>query len=192
MNYVICNYSVLNLRNLFYVIPLVDLWRKSSPHVVQYWWQIDAAVKSAIRAHSSSRIGCVEIFWKSGVLFIALPSGRRLAYVKPQIGMNRFGGESVTYYGLDTAKKWSRIESYGPKFVENIVQAVSRDILAYAMKSLKDCMIVGHVHDEVIIEAGMDASVQKICERMGRTPEWLPGICLRADGYECGFYMKDG
>ena len=172
--------------------PLVDLWRKSSPHVVQYWWQIDAAVKSAIREHSSSRVGCVEIYWKSGVLFISLPSGRRLAYVKPQIGMNRFGGESVTYYGLDTAKKWSRIESYGPKFVENIVQAVSRDILAYAMKSLKDCMIVGHVHDEVIIEAGMDASVQEICERMGRTPEWLPGICLRADGYECGFYMKDG
>lgn len=172
--------------------PLVDLWRKSSPHVVQYWWQVDAAVKSAIREHSSSRIGCVEIFWKSGVLFIALPSGRRLAYVKPQIGMNRFGGESVTYYGLDTAKKWSRIESYGPKFVENIVQAVSRDILAYAMKSLKDCRIVGHVHDEVIIEADMDASVQEICERMGRTPEWLPGICLRADGFECGFYMKDG
>ena len=124
------------------------------------------------------------------MLFIALPSGRKLAYVKPRIGENRFGGESVTYMGIDATKHWSRIESYGPKFVENIVQAVSRDILAYAMRTLSHCQIVGHVHDELIIECSPDVSLDAICQQMGRTPPWIPGIELRADGYECNFYQK--
>ena len=124
------------------------------------------------------------------MLFITLPSGRRLSYVKPRLGENRFGGESVTYMGIDATKHWSRIESYGPKFVENIVQAVSRDILAYAMRTLSYCQIVGHVHDELIIECSPGVSLDAICEQMGRTPPWLPGIGLRADGYECQFYQK--
>ena len=170
---------------------LVDAWRNANPHIVQYWWRIDYAVKRAVSQHKHSKAGCVGVFWKSGMLFITLPSGRRLAYVKPQIGENRFGGESVTYMGIDSTKHWSRIESYGPKFVENIVQAVSRDILAYAMKTLRYCQIVGHVHDELIIECSPDVSLDAVCEKMGRTPSWLPGIELRADGYECDFYKKE-
>ena len=110
---------------------------------------------------------------------------------KPRIGQNKFGGESVTYMGVDAQKKWSRIESYGPKFVENIVQAVSRDILANAMKTLSHCFIVGHVHDELIIEASSNVSLRAVCEQMGRTPAWMPGLVLRADGYECAFYQKE-
>lgn len=171
--------------------PLVDMWRESNKNVVSYWWQVDAAVKDAIKMHTRQKVGDVHIFWQSGMLFIQLPSGRRLAYVKPRIGENKFGGESVTYMGTDAQKKWSRIESYGPKFVENIVQAISRDILAYSMRTLSDCFIVGHVHDELIIEAKKDVSLSAICEQMGRTPPWLPGAILRADGYECDFYQKD-
>ena len=171
--------------------PLVDMWRESNKNVVSYWWQIDAAVKDAIKMHTRQKVGDICIFWQSGMLFIQLPSGRRLAYVKPRIGENKFGGESVTYMGTDAQKKWSRIESYGPKFVENVVQAISRDILAYAMRTLSHCFIVGHVHDELIIEASKDVSLSTICEQMGRTPPWLPGAILRADGYECAFYQKD-
>ena len=171
--------------------PLVSLWRESNPRIVQYWWKVDRAVKQAIKERSSAEVGSVRFFWRSGMLFIELPSGRRLAYVKPRIGENRFGGESVTYMGTDAQKKWSRIESYGPKFTENIVQAISRDILAYAMKALQDYRIVGHVHDEVIIEAPSDVSVETVCSLMGQTPPWIPGLLLRADGYECCFYMKD-
>ena len=171
--------------------PLVDMWRESNKNVVSYWWQVDASVKDAIKMHTRQKVGDVHIFWQSGMLFIQLPSGRRLAYVKPRIGENKFGGESVTYMGTDTQKKWSRIESYGPKFVENIVQAISRDILAYSMRTLSHCFIVGHVHDELIIEAKKDVSLSAICEQMGRTPPWLPGAILRADGYECDFYQKD-
>ena len=171
--------------------PLVDMWRSSNPHIVRYWWEIDTAVKKAVREHVPTKVGCVDFCWKAGMLFIGLPSERRLAYVKPRIGVNRFGGESVTYMGTDAQKKWSRIESYGPKFTENIVQAISRDILAYAMDTLQDCRIVGHVHDEVIIEAGPEISLDHVCELMGRTPPWIPGLLLRADGYECGFYKKD-
>ena len=172
--------------------PLVDAWRSSNPNIVRYWWAIDNAVKKAIQSHAATTVGCVTIYWKSGMLFIDLPSGRRLAYVKPKIGVNKFGGESVVYQGLDGSKHWNWIESYGPKFVENIVQAISRDLLAHAMTTLSFCQIVGHVHDEVIIEASPDASVDRLCDLMGRPPEWMPDICLRADGYECGFYMKDG
>ncbi len=171
--------------------PLVSMWRESNPRIVQYWWKVDSAVKKAIKEHVTTEVGDVKFFWKSGMLFIELPSGRRLAYVKPKIGVNKFGGESVTYMGTDAQKKWSRIESYGPKFTENIVQAISRDILAYAMKTLRDYRIVGHVHDEVIIEVTPDISVGTVCALMGQTPPWIPGLLLRADGYECEFYRKD-
>ena len=170
--------------------PLVDMWRSSNPHITQYWWAVDAAVKEAISLRTETQVGGITFVMRNGMLFITLPSGRRLAYVKPRLGENRFGGESVTYMGIDATKHWSRIESYGPKFVENIVQAVSRDILAYAMRTLSYCQIVGHVHDELIIECSPSVSLDAICEQMGRTPPWLPGIELRADGYECGFYMK--
>lgn len=171
--------------------PLVNMWRNSNPNIVSFWWQIDNAVKTAIQLHTTEKVSCLEFTVKNGMLFITLPSGRKLAYVQPRIGMNQFGGESVTYMGIDTTKKWSRIESYGPKFVENIVQAVSRDILAYAVQTLKHCFIVGHVHDELIIECSEKVSLKAVCEQMGRTPEWIPGLPLRADGYECLFYKKD-
>ena len=170
--------------------PLVNMWRESNPHIVQYWWNVDEAVKETIQTHAETKVGNVSFIARNGMLFINLPSGRRLAYVKPRIGENQFGGESVTYMGLDVNKKWSRIESYGPKFVENIVQAISRDILAYAMKTLSCCSIVGHVHDELIIECSPNVSLDAICEQMGQTPPWLPGIDLRADGYQCPFYQK--
>jgi DNA polymerase len=172
--------------------PLVTMWRSANPRIVQYWWDVDNAVKTAIKKKVPTKVGCVGFEARSGMLFVTLPSGRRLSYVKPDVGQNRFGGESVTYFGIDGTKHWSRIESYGPKFVENITQAISRDILCHAMRTLSYCRIVGHVHDELIIEVGKDASLDAICEQMGRTPPWLPGIELRADGYECGFYMKDG
>ena len=171
--------------------PLVNMWRNSNPNIVSFWWQVDNAVKTAIQMCTSEKVGNITFTVKSGMLFITLPSGRKLAYVKPRIGMNQFGGESVTYMGIDATKKWSRIESYGPKFVENIVQAISRDILAYAMQTLKHCFIVGHVHDELIIECSEKVSLEKICKQMGRTPEWITGLPLRADGYECMFYKKD-
>lgn len=171
--------------------PLVNMWRNSNPNIVSFWWQIDNAVKTAVQLHTTEKVGCLEFTVKNGMLFITLPSGRKLAYVQPRIGMNQFGGESVTYMGIDATKKWSRIESYGPKFVENIVQAVSRDILAYAMQTLKHCFIVGHVHDELIIECSENVSLDAVCEQMGRTPTWISGLPLRADGYECGFYKKD-
>ena len=171
--------------------PLVNAWRASNPNIVQYWWEVDRAVKKAIKERALTEVGPVKFFWRSGMLFIELPSGRRLAYVKPRIGENRFGGESVTYMGVNAQKKWNRIESYGPKFVENIVQAISRDLLAAAMRRLSEYDIVGHVHDEVIIEAGPEVDLTDICRAMGKAPDWLPGIDLRADGYECDFYMKD-
>ena len=170
--------------------PLVTMWRESNPNIVTYWWAVDEAVKTAIEMRIPQKVGCVRFEVHSGMLFITLPSGRRLAYVKPRIGENKFGGKSVTYMGIDAQKKWSRIESYGPKLVENIVQAVSRDILAYAMRTLSYCQIVGHVHDELIIECDPQVSLDAVCEQMGRTPPWLPGIELRADGYECAFYQK--
>ena len=170
--------------------PLVTMWRSANPRIVEYWWAVDHAVKKTVKRRVPTRVGCVSFEARSGMLFVTLPSGRRLSYVKPDIGQNRFGGESVTYLGIDGTKHWSRIESYGPKFVENITQAISRDILCHAMRALSHCRIVGHVHDELIIEVGKDASLEAICEQMGRTPPWLPGIELKADGYECGFYMK--
>lgn len=171
--------------------PLVTAWREANSHIVSYWWSVDEAVKTAVRLRTNTQVGIVRFNCRNGMLFITLPSGRKLAYVKPRIGENQYGGESVTYMGIDAKKKWSRIESYGPKFVENIVQAISRDILAHAMRTLSYCRIVGHIHDELIIEASMGVSLAAICEQMGRTPPWIPGLLLRADGYECGFYKKD-
>ena len=171
--------------------PLVDSWRATNPMITAFWWDIDRAVKTAIKEQIPTEVRGIHFLCKSGMLFIKLPSGRMLSYVKPRIGENRFGGESVSYMGVGSTKKWERIESYGPKFVENIVQAISRDILCYAMRTLSHCFICGHVHDELIIECSQDVDYKVICEQMGRTPPWLPGIQLRADGYETKFYMKD-
>lgn len=170
---------------------LVQSWRSANPHIVDFWWQVDGAVKTAIKQRIPVWVNNIRFLCQSGMLFIELPSGRRLSYVKPQIGENQFGGESVTYEGIGATKKWERLESYGPKFVENIVQGTARDILCYAMQTLRCCAIVGHVHDELIIECSKDVSVDAICQQMGRTPPWAEGLILRADGYECEFYQKD-
>ena len=171
--------------------PLVNAWRQSNPNIVRFWWDVDSAVKKIVKERKPQIIGGVRMFYQSGMLFITLPSGRNLVYVKPRIGENRFGGESVTYEGIGGTKKWERIESYGPKFVENIVQATARDILMYAMKTLRCCEIVAHVHDEIIIEADPRMSLDVLCEQMGRVPPWAEGLLLRADGYVCDFYKKD-
>ncbi len=171
--------------------PLVNAWRSSNPMITAFWWDVDRAVKTAITKRIPMEVRGIKFFYKSGMLFIQLPSGRRLSYVKPRIGVNQFGGESVTYEGVGSTKKWERIESYGPKFVENIVQAISRDILCYAMKTLRHCFIVGHVHDELIIECDPRVDLKIVCEQMGRSPDWMPDILLRADGYETDFYKKD-
>ena len=171
--------------------PLVDMWRSSNPNIVKFWWEVDRCVKECVKKKIPTETHGIRFFYQSGMLFIRLPSGRQLSYVKPRMGENRFGGESVTYEGVGGTKKWERIESYGPKFVENIVQAISRDILMYAMRTLSHCFICGHVHDELIIECSKEVSLNAICEQMGRTPPWMPGLLLRADGYECEFYKKD-
>ena len=171
--------------------PLVDAWRTSNPNIVQLWWDVDNAVKTAVRQRLDTETHGIRFRYRSGMLFIILPSGRRLCYVKPKMGTNKFGGESVTYEGVGSTKKWERIESYGPKFTENVVQAISRDILMYAMRTLSHCFIVGHVHDELIIECSMDVSLNAVCDQMGRTPPWIEGLNLRADGYETMFYKKD-
>ena len=171
--------------------PLVSAWRDSNPSITEFWWAVDRAVKECIKKKMPTETHGIRFDYQSGMLFITLFSGRRLAYVKPRIGENQFGGESVTYMGVGGTKKWERLESYGPKFVENIVQATARDILCYAMRTLKNCAIVAHVHDEIIIEADRRMSLSAVCEQMGRTPPWTKGLLLRADGYECDFYQKD-
>ncbi len=171
--------------------PLVSAWRDSNPNITEFWWAVDRAVKECIKKRVQTETHGIRFSYESGMLFITLFSGRRLAYVKPRIGENQFGGESVTYMGVGGTKKWERLESYGPKFVENIVQATARDILCYAMQTLKNCAIVAHVHDEIIIEADKRMSLSAVCEQMGRTPSWAKGLLLRADGYECSFYQKD-
>lgn len=171
--------------------PLVDAWRDANPNITQLWWDVDEAVKKTVSLKVPTGTHGIRFVYESGFLFICLPSGRRLAYVKPRIGENRFGGESVTYEGIGGTKKWERLESYGPKFVENIVQGLSRDILCYAMKTFRCYGIVAHVHDEIIIEADPKVSVEAICKQMGRTPPWAKGLILRADGYETQFYKKD-
>ena len=140
--------------------------------------------------HTTSQYG-LTFSCRSGMLFITLPSGRKLAYVKPKIGTNKFGGQCITYEGIGSTKKWDRLDSYGPKFVENIVQATARDILCYAMQTLRYCSIVMHIHDEVVIEADSSMSLDAVCKQMGRTPPWAKGLLLRADGYATPFYKKD-
>ena len=171
--------------------PLVDAWRTANPMIVKLWWEVDRAVTRAVSDKTATETHSIRFTCQSGMLFITLPSGRQLAYVKPRIGENQFGGSAITYMGTNAAKQWARLESYGPKFVENIVQAISRDILCYAMQALRDCAIVAHVHDEVILEADPGMSLEAVCERMGRTPPWAQGLLLRADGYATPFYKKD-
>lgn len=171
--------------------PLVDAWRTATPMIVKLWWAVDDAVMTVIRMKSSTETHGIRFTCQSGMLFITLPSGRQLSYVKPRIGENQFGSPAATYMGTNAARQWDRLESYGPKFVENIVQAISRDILCYAMQTLRCCSIVAHVHDELIIEADPCMSVEAVCEQMGRTPPWAPGLHLRADGYATDFYKKD-
>lgn len=170
--------------------PLVDAWRDANPNITALWWAVDRAVKKAVKEKTTTTTHGIRFICKSGMLFIELPSGRRLAYVKPKISENKFGGESVTYEG-STNKKWERLESYGPKFVENIVQAIARDILCYALQTLSHCFIVAHVHDEIILEADRRMSVEAVCEQMASVPDWAKGLQLRADGYECEYYKKD-
>lgn len=170
---------------------LVDAWRQANPCIVEFWWAVDRAVMEAVKyKHTTTDYG-LTFSCKSGMLFITLPSGRKLAYVKPKIGTNKFGGSCITYEGVGGTKKWERLDSYGPKFVENIVQATARDILCYAMKTLRCCSIVMHIHDELVIEADPKVSLDAICEQMGRTPPWAKGLLLRADGYTTPFYKKD-
>ena len=171
--------------------PLVDAWRASNPNIVQLWWDVDTAVKTAVSMRTTSETHGIKFVWRSGMLFVYLPSGRRLCYVKPKMGQNKFGGDSITYEGVGSTKKWERLESYGPKFVENIVQAISRDLLMNAMETLSHCFICGHVHDELIIECREDVSLDELCKQMARVPDWMPGILLRADGYTTPWYRKD-
>ena len=170
---------------------LVDAWRQSNPRIVAFWWDVDRAAMEAVKYHHATKTHGILFTNRSGMLFITLPSGRNLAYVKPKVGTNKFGGECITYEGIGGTKKWERLDSYGPKFVENIVQATSRDILCYAMKTLRCCSIVMHIHDELVIEADPRMSLDAVCEQMGRTPPWAKGLQLRADGYETEFYKKD-
>ena len=170
---------------------IVTDWREASPHITELWWSVDRAVKKAIKEKTATETHGLKFSYASGFLFIELPSGRRLAYAKPRIGENQFGGESVTYMGINAQKKWDKLESYGPKFVENCTQGIARDLLMYSMQTLSHCFIVAHVHDEMIIEASKDMSLDVVCQQMARTPKWAEDLILRADGYECKFYKKD-
>ena len=171
--------------------PLVTAWRQSNPHIVQFWWDVDRAAMTAVREKTTAVTHGIRFAYQSGFLFITLPSGRRLAYVKPRIGENKFGGNCITYEGVGGTKKWERLDSYGPKFVENIVQATARDILCYTMRTLRCYSVVMHIHDELVIEADPRMSLAAVCEQMGRTPPWAEGLILRADGYKTDFYKKD-
>ena len=171
--------------------PLVDAWRNANPNIVRLWWNVDNMIKQAIKEQTTTKLGSLTFEYAGSHLFIHLPSGRKLAYVNPRMGENRFGGESIHYDGAGTTKKWETLESYGPKFVENIIQSISRDILCYAMNTLRDERIVAHVHDELIIECTPDTSLVDICKKMGQTPPWIEGLLLRADGYVTDFYKKD-
>lgn len=171
--------------------PLVQAWRDANPNITKLWWDVDRAAMDAVRYRYETETHGITFTYKSGMLFIKLPSGRRLAYVKPKIGENQFGGDCITYEGVGGTKKWERLNSYGPKFVENIVQATARDLLCYSMQTLRCCSIVMHIHDEVVIEADRRMSLQAVCDQMGRVPAWADGLQLRADGYETDFYKKD-
>ena len=173
--------------------PLVTAWRAANPNIVRLWWDVDKAAMAAVKERTSADTHGIRFEYRSGMLFITLPSGRQLSYVKPRIGQNRFGSETVTYEGVGTTKKWERIETYGPKLVENIVQAISRDILCRAMRKLDGVgfSIVMSVHDEVVIEAEHEDLLETVCQVMAETPPWAEGLLLRADGFVCPFYKKD-
>ena len=170
---------------------LVDAWRQSNRNIVTFWWDVDKAAMEAVKYHHITKTHGILFSYRSGMLFITLPSGRNLAYVKPKVGTNKFGGECITYEGVGGTKKWERLDTYGPKLVENIVQATARDILCYAMRTLSHCFITMHIHDELVIEADPRMSLDAVCEQMDRTPPWAKGLKLRADGYETDFYKKD-
>ncbi len=172
---------------------LIRDWRIANPNIVQLWRNVDKAVSTTVREHSANEVNGIRFSYQSGILFVMLPSGRKLAYVKPRIEMNRFGRDSVTYEGIGTTKKWERIETYGAKIVENLVQAIARDLLTDAMRRVakKGYEIVMTVHDEMVVEAPIDANLDDLCSIMGETPSWADGLPLRADGYECDFYKKD-
>nr|DAK01766.1 MAG TPA: DNA polymerase I [Caudoviricetes sp.] len=173
------------------LLQLVDAWRQSNPHIVNLWWAVDKAAMEAVKYEHTTTAYGLTFSCRSGMLFITLPSGRKLAYVKPKVGTNKFGGSCITYEGIGSTKKWERLDSYGPKLVENIVQATARDILCYAMKNLRDCSIVMHIHDEVVIEAKQGTTLNEVCKIMSQAPPWAKGLSLRADGYETDFYKKD-
>lgn len=170
--------------------PLVDAWRQANPQIVRFWWNVDSMIKKAIKEQTTTKLGNISFQYAGTHLFIQLPSGRKLSYVEPRIGQNKFGGESIQYMGVGATKKWELLESYGPKFVENIIQAISRDILCYAMKNLRNERIVAHVHDELIIECPPETKLEDICERMAQTPPWIKGLYLRADGFTADHYKK--
>jgi len=169
---------------------LVDAWRQSNPNIVRFWWDVDRAAMEAIRNKHANETHGIVFSYRSGMLFITLPSGRKLSYVKPRIGENKFGGQCITYEGIGTTKKWERLSSYGPKLVENIVQATARDILCYAMQTLQNRSIVMHIHDEIVIEANKRLPLNVVCEKMSRVPPWADGLLLGSDGYETSFYCK--
>jgi DNA polymerase len=173
--------------------PLVDAWRQSNPNIVQLWWDVDKAAKDAVREKNTTNTHGIRFSYESGFLFITLPSGRRLAYVKPRIGINDFGSDCVTYEGVGATKKWERIDTFGGKLVENVVQAISRDLLCYTMQKLEatGCRIVMHIHDEVVIEAPKDMKVDEVGSIMSIVPSWADDLRLSAAGYEAEFYMKD-
>ena len=173
--------------------PLVDAWRQSNPNIVQLWWDVDKAAKDAVREKTTTNTHGIRFSYESGFLFITLPSGRRLAYVKPRIGTNNFGSDCVTYEGVGATKKWERIDTFGGKLVENVVQAISRDLLCYTMQKLEatGCRIVMHIHDEVVIEAPKAMEVDEVGRLMGIVPSWADGLRLSADGFETQFYKKD-
>lgn len=171
--------------------PLVNSWRAANPKIVEFWWSVDRAALKTVRERTTTDTHGIEFSYRSGMLFITLPSGRKLSYVKPRIGLNQFGSDCVTYEGLGGTKKWERIQSYGPKFVENIVQAISRDILVFSMEKLRHFPIVMHIHDEIVIEAEKNITVDEICEIMSQAPPWAGDLKVRAEGFEGYFYKKD-
>ena len=173
--------------------PLVDAWRRANPSIVRLWWNVDKAVKTTIRQKTTLKLFNLKFSYRSGMLFIELPSGRSLSYPKPRLCENKFGGESVCYMGPGPARRWETIESYGPKFVENIVQGISRDLLVNAMFHIGPlCDIVAHVHDELILETAPSVTVEEISQKMSMAPPWAEGLLLRADGYEdYNYYRKD-
>jgi len=171
--------------------PLVDAWRAANPNIVRFWWDADKAAKIAIQQKKTIETRGIRFSYQSDMLFITLPSGRKLSYIKPRIGTNRFGSECVTYEGIGATKKWERLESSPGKWVENITQAVARDILYYALSEFRSSDVVMHIHDEIVIEADQHISLETVCEQMSRVPPWAKGLPLRCDGYECDFYQKN-